>query len=303
MSLHAIRGEAMPRKTMKVKQTLQSDDVLDLGAAQHRVGSIRDYGRAENIWRDIRFPAVWAASAFFALGLVVYTSTTNRGGERLAALPGALGELIGQAQGPSPSQLASIVNQEVDTVREETRRLIAERARLEQRLARLERDVDDVTGSTRRGNDVTGSIAPSEPRVAARDSAPLSLPAARDGGRPSELPIARSGQGSADNDLASASGGITLATRSQFGLDLGSENTMTALRLRWQRLSERNKAALARLEPLVAIRDGINGQPVLYLVAGPLNDVADAAALCAQLRQLNVNCQPTVYDGQRLALR
>jgi len=68
-------------------------------------------------------------------------------------------------------------------------------------------------------------------------------------------------------------------------------------------MSERNKATLGRLEPLVAIRDGINGQPILYLVAGPVNDVADAATLCAQLRQANVNCQPTVYDGQRLALR
>ena len=303
MSLHAIRGEAMPRKTTKVKQTLQSEDVLDLGAAQHRVSSIRDYGRAEHIWRDIRFPAMWAASAFVALALVVYTSTTNRGGERLAALPGALGELIGQAQGPTPSQLASIVNQEVDTVREETRRLVAERARLEQRLARLERDVDDVTGSTRRGNDVTGSIAASEPRAKAIELAPLSPIGAREAVRAGEPASNRSGQGGAYNDLAAASGGITLATRSQFGLDLGSETTMAALRLRWQRLSERNKTALARLEPLVGVRDGINGQPVLYLVAGPLNDVADAASLCAQLRQANVNCQPTAYDGQRLALR
>lgn len=292
----------MPRKTIKVKQTLQGDDVLDLGAAQHRVGSIRDYGRAENIWRDIRFPALWTVTAFCALGLVVFTSTTHRGGERLAALPGAVGDLIGQAQGSPPSQLATIVSQEVDTLREEARRLVTERSRLEQRIARLERDVNDVTGAIRQSNDVTGSIGAGEPRRNAVDPVPPA-PVVREFARPVETPIAEKIARPVADNLPPANGGITLATRSQFGLDLGSENTMTALRLRWQRLSERNKDVLSRLEPLIAIRDGSNGQPILYLVAGPLNDVAEAASVCAQLRQSNIGCQPAAYDGQRLLLR
>lgn len=290
----------MPRKPMKVKLPLPEDDVLDLGAAQHRVASVRDYGRMDVFWQNVRFPAMWTLSAFLSLAIVVMLLSTDRGSERLAALPLAMAELVGNASGPSPARLAQLVDREVGAAREEARRLGAERSRLEQRVAQLERDVSDVTGSVRRGNDITGSIVPAGRELPS--SAPSrSLVAPGETLAPVEASLPKpEPRGEAEN---SAPGAVTLATRTQFGLDLGSENTVTGLRLRWLRLSERHKALLVQFEPLIAVRDGANGLPVLYLLAGPVGDAAEAAALCAKLRQGNVTCQPAPYDGQRLALR
>jgi hypothetical protein len=41
----------------------------------------------------------------------------------------------------------------------------------------------------------------------------------------------------------------------------------------------------------------------LRLVAGPLNDAAAAAKICAHLVETDRPCATTVYDGQRLAMK
>jgi hypothetical protein len=41
----------------------------------------------------------------------------------------------------------------------------------------------------------------------------------------------------------------------------------------------------------------------LRLVVGPLANAATAARLCAALANAGTTCQPTVFDGQRLAIR
>jgi len=41
----------------------------------------------------------------------------------------------------------------------------------------------------------------------------------------------------------------------------------------------------------------------LRLVAGPLPNASIAARLCATLGAVSQPCQPTVFDGQRLALQ
>jgi hypothetical protein len=40
----------------------------------------------------------------------------------------------------------------------------------------------------------------------------------------------------------------------------------------------------------------------LRLVAGPLDDAAAAAQICAALTESERTCAPTVFDGQRLAV-
>lgn len=69
-------------------------------------------------------------------------------------------------------------------------------------------------------------------------------------------------------------------------------------------LSKSNGPALASLAPIVAIKEGNDGLGMkLRLVAGPLNDAAAAAKICAILIADNRSCTPSVYDGQRLALQ
>jgi hypothetical protein len=41
----------------------------------------------------------------------------------------------------------------------------------------------------------------------------------------------------------------------------------------------------------------------LRLVVGPFIEAAAAERLCASLTPIGLFCQPTIYDGQHLALR
>ncbi len=48
---------------------------------------------------------------------------------------------------------------------------------------------------------------------------------------------------------------------------------------------------------------GASGQVELRLVVGPITNAGTAAKLCAALANAGLSCQPTTFDGQRLALR
>jgi hypothetical protein len=93
------------------------------------------------------------------------------------------------------------------------------------------------------------------------------------------------------------------ASRTEFGVDLGSEPHMDALRARWANLRGHYGAMLSNLRPLVSVREGTKpGSVELRLIAGPLSNAGDAARTCASLQAKGVNCQTAVFDGQRLAL-
>jgi hypothetical protein len=91
--------------------------------------------------------------------------------------------------------------------------------------------------------------------------------------------------------------------RTEFGVDLGGANTVEGLRALWRGLAASNKA-LASLRPIMTIRERTGGYGMqLRLVAGPLDDAASAATLCAGLKMGSRSCETSVFDGQRLALR
>jgi hypothetical protein len=95
----------------------------------------------------------------------------------------------------------------------------------------------------------------------------------------------------------------TMASRTEFGVDLGSEPHMDALRARWSNLRGSYGAMLSNLRPLVSVREGTKpGSVELRLIAGPLTNAGDAARTCASLQAKGVNCQTAVFDGQRLAV-
>lgn len=89
------------------------------------------------------------------------------------------------------------------------------------------------------------------------------------------------------------------APRTAFGVDLGAANTVDGLRAMWRRLAGSHKS-LAPLRPIIMVRERAKGGPQLRLVAGPLNDAAAAAKLCASLGEGDVGCETSVFDGQRL---
>jgi hypothetical protein len=93
--------------------------------------------------------------------------------------------------------------------------------------------------------------------------------------------------------------------RTEFGVDVGGANSLNGLRALWRGLlKSRSNAALATLRPIVVIREGSGGLGMqLRLVAGPLDDAAAAAKICAGLIENERPCETTVFDGQRLAMK
>jgi hypothetical protein len=89
-----------------------------------------------------------------------------------------------------------------------------------------------------------------------------------------------------------------------YGVDIGSGLTIQALRTRWEVLRSAHPEIFDGMRPVVSVKEVPRGNRVeLRLVAGPLAQPADAAQLCALLTPFGLFCQPTLYDGQRLAWR
>ncbi|WP_458760970.1 hypothetical protein ACSVBT_09395 [Afipia sp. TerB] len=87
----------------------------------------------------------------------------------------------------------------------------------------------------------------------------------------------------------------------EFGIDIGSANSVEGLRTLWRGVTKSHSALLASLEPIIVVRERNDGPGMrLHLVAGPLSDAAAAAKLCAGLIEGKRGCEPTIFDGQRL---
>jgi hypothetical protein len=108
---------------------------------------------------------------------------------------------------------------------------------------------------------------------------------------------------SAEQDAEEAA--LPTVRRTEFGVDVGSANSIAGLRALWRGLlKSRSNAPLALLQPVIIIREGMGGRSMqLRLVAGPLTDAAAAAKLCAFMTENHRNCETAVYEGQRLTLK
>lgn len=92
--------------------------------------------------------------------------------------------------------------------------------------------------------------------------------------------------------------------KTAFGVELGGANSVEGLRAIWRAVSKSNGAIFGGLQPIVVLKESNDGLGMkLRLVAGPLNDAAAAAKICAVLIENKRACAPSVYDGQRLALQ
>ena len=93
--------------------------------------------------------------------------------------------------------------------------------------------------------------------------------------------------------------------RTEFGVDLGSANSVNGLRALWLGLlKSRSNAPLAALRPIIVIKEATGGLGMqLRLVAGPLNDAGAAARICAILTENKRPCETAIFDGQRLSLK
>jgi hypothetical protein len=95
-----------------------------------------------------------------------------------------------------------------------------------------------------------------------------------------------------------------VARRTEFGVDVGGANSVPGLRALWRGLlKSRSNTALTTLRPIIVIKENNNGLGMqLRLVAGPINDAAAAAKICASLTVSDRGCTTTVFEGQRLSI-
>jgi hypothetical protein len=93
--------------------------------------------------------------------------------------------------------------------------------------------------------------------------------------------------------------------RTEFGVDVGGANSVGGLRALWRGLlKSKSNAPLTALRPIIVVKENNSGLGMqLRLVAGPLNDAAAAAKICATLIESQRPCETTLFDGQRLAIK
>jgi len=252
---------------------------------------------------------VWIGLATVAVLTAVLTARTESGIRRIATLLSpAQVEPMRSAKGPAPQIANRQFDQEAEQRRlsETVRTLAADRDRLAARLNTLERNIEDVTGSIGPAAKALPSIA-AIPAPSARAPAP---PAAAQGAAAPQTPApsvaapsqnrVAAGHLATNNPTAAES----VATKTEFGVDLGGNATIDGLRTMWSNLKATQPAMLEGLRPVITIREGAkSGSMELRLVAGPLANASIAARLCAALAAAGTSCQPTVFDGQRLALQ
>lgn len=91
--------------------------------------------------------------------------------------------------------------------------------------------------------------------------------------------------------------------QTRFGIDLGGANSIDGLRALWRGLTKADPS-LTELQPILMVRERANGLGMqLRLVAGPIDDAAEAARQCAVWIGRKRACETSVFDGQRLSLK
>lgn len=91
--------------------------------------------------------------------------------------------------------------------------------------------------------------------------------------------------------------------RTRFGVDLGTANSLDGLRTLWRRITAVHPSVFTDLRPVIGLKERKGTAGVeLRLVAGPLNDAARAAGICATIAASRHSCATTIFEGQQLAM-
>jgi hypothetical protein len=242
---------------------------------------------------------VWIALATAAVLTAVLTARTETGIRRIATLlTPAAPETGRSAKAPTPQLAGRQSEQDAEQRRlsDAVRALAADRDRLLARLSTLERTVEDVTGSIPPAAANPKIASPSAPVIAAPLPAPSPMP------QPNAAGSNRVAAGHLATGAPSAAESV--ATKTEFGVDVGGNASIEGLRSLWTALKAAQPALFEGLRPLITVREAQKpGAIELRLVAGPLPNASIAARLCAALSSAGQTCQPAVFDGQRLALQ
>jgi hypothetical protein len=251
--------------------------------AERRFVTIRGLGRL----------AIWGGTAAAALSVAVIASRSEIGSQRMATA------LLHDGQAQAGTRTAD-ADAETRRLADAVRGLVSERDQINSRLAAVEHDMDDVTGSVSRQIAAVSEARRSEtgPTVSAVAAATTTLV-------PTTVPPPGTFPSASATTPSPADNGPPAATAAaEYGADIGSGLTIQALRVRWAAIRSAHPELFDGLEPIVSVKEVAHANRVeLRLVVGPFAKAGEAGQLCASVALFGLFCQPTIFDGQRLAVR
>ncbi len=285
----------------------------------------------------------WGTGAAVALMVAVLTSFSSTGSQRMGFAVAALT----QGAEPQPVTVARLTPRPSDTdgerrrLNEAIRLLAADRDRLLTRVASIERNLDDMTGSIKRQAEQPPLPQISGPRTettASLPEIPATAPPATAAARPTAATVSPFPQDvpewianrpdpwpntsvafemapaafDAPTQVASAPTApataepppaAPAATRTEFGVDIGGGSNLDEVRALWNAARAQHTRLLGGLRPIVSIRGARTGAVDMRLIVGPLANASAAAKLCASLGAADVMCSTRPFEGERLAVR
>jgi hypothetical protein len=235
----------------------------------------------ESLWRLV----TWGATATTALLVAVLASRGVVSSQRAAV---AISDLRnGSAVQVQTAQVvARPADREPDTKEPDTKqfsdviaRLVADDGEIKARLASVEQNVTDVTGSI-------------EKQIQEARDKPAPAPPWPDGPPVPATPAS-----------IAAVVAPALPLPMEYGVDIGSGLSIQALRARWAGIRSAHLELFRGLTPTVMLRETSRlNNPELRLVIGPLASADAASKLCGSLSAYRLHCEPTIFGGQHLAL-
>lgn len=243
--------------------------------------------------------AMWGTTASACLAAAVFAANTEVGAQRLLAMnaPAAAPDIVTPAPDrPSAAQLAA---RSAET-ENETRRLAqavqaldAEREQLVTRIATLERNLEDITGSIRAQAAAPAPANPAPPQPAVVGAQPEPV-----GSQPEPVASRSAAVGSEVAALETKP-----AVKPQIGIDVGGAPSFEGLRLLWNATRSVHAPWFEDLHPVALARENPKARGVeLRLVVGPFADAEAASAVCAALTGARRFCQRANYEGQPFSL-
>jgi hypothetical protein len=269
-----------------------------------------------NLWRQ----AGWGLAAVAAVFVAVLSSRDELAMQRASALLVSLNVLPAP-----PSQHQFDAESAARQLAQAVRGLVNDRDRLATRLATLERDMEDMTGSVKKQIEAV-KAARSEPPpwpdtappvpmtpadVAAMVKTVSPAPAATAAADPpsSTQPV---GEAVADQPSSSTPAVVASASPADvprpaatpYGADIATASTMKALHIRWKWLRSAHPAIFDGLQPLVSVKQNPRtNRTELHLLVGPYSNVEAATQFCDFIVPYHLTCQPAMFDGSHLALQ
>jgi hypothetical protein len=269
------------------------------------------------LWRA----GIWGATTASALLIAVFATRSEIGLQKVADVLAAVSG--GSTAAIQPVTVKTQVVTRASDSEAETRRLsdavrtlASDNGRLEARIAAVEHNMDDITGSVTRQIEAVKAETvnpwpadmtptPATPAAIASMVTPvlpppdgITRPLPQNSASPPSIHVSERAPESIPAPELAAS------PPREYGVDIGNGLSVAALRARWAGIHSAHPQLFAGLLPIVTLREVPHTNRVeLRLVVVPLANAKAAAQLCTSLASIHVTCQPTIFDGQHIALQ